>query len=102
VLGFLESESPLFAILVCVATSLDISRAIAAVAPTDSADMDAVNAATFQGLNQTQDYFTVLDEVSKYNVHLNYVERLWAVRISLSPPNPNSNSLHPLVPNRPC
>jgi methylsterol monooxygenase len=40
--------------------------------------MDAVNAATFQGLNQTQDYFTVLDEVSKYNVHLNYVERLWA------------------------
>lgn len=31
--------------------------------------------------NQTQDYFTVLEEVTKYNVHLNYLERLWAVRL---------------------
>ncbi len=33
------------------------------------------------------DYFTVLEEVSKYNVHLNAVERLWAVRISPSLPS---------------
>jgi methylsterol monooxygenase len=39
--------------------------------------MDVVNA-TVQGLNQTQDYFTVFDEVSKLNVHLNIIERLWA------------------------
>lgn len=31
--------------------------------------------------NQTQDYFTVLDTVTKYNVQLNFLERLWAVRL---------------------
>ena len=39
--------------------------------------------ATASAFNQTQDYFGVLEEVSKYNVHLNYFERLWAV---CSPP----------------
>ncbi len=29
--------------------------------------------------NQTQGYFTVLEEVGKYNVQLNVFERLWAV-----------------------
>ena len=41
--------------------------------------------ATASALNQTQGYFTVLDEVAKYNVHLNYFERLWAVRSLPSP-----------------
>lgn len=36
--------------------------------------------ATFTALNQTQGYFNVLEEVGKYNVQLNYFERLWAVR----------------------
>ena len=36
--------------------------------------------ATVSALNQTQDYFGVLEEVTKYNVHLNYGEKLWAVR----------------------
>lgn len=35
--------------------------------------------ATASAFNQTQDYFGVLEEVSKYNVHLNYFEKLWAV-----------------------
>lgn len=42
--------------------------------------------ATASALNQTQDYFTVFDEVSKYNVHLNVFERLWAVRPTISLP----------------
>lgn len=29
--------------------------------------------------NHTQPYFSVFEEVSKYNVQLNYFERLWAV-----------------------
>lgn len=33
--------------------------------------------------NHTQPYFSVLEEVSKYNVQLNYFERLWAVRSHL-------------------
>jgi hypothetical protein len=36
--------------------------------------------ATVGAVNQTQDYFSVFEEVSKYNVNLNYAERLWAVR----------------------
>lgn len=38
--------------------------------------------------NQTKDYFVVLEEVSKYNVQLNFLEKLWAVcrSDSLSPP----------------
>jgi len=37
--------------------------------------------------NVTTDYMSVFEEVSKYNVHLNIVERLWAVRaILLSTP----------------
>ncbi|KJK80177.1 hypothetical protein H634G_04416 [Metarhizium anisopliae BRIP 53293] len=39
--------------------------------------MDLVNS-TVGALNQTQDYFSVFEEVSKYNVNLNYFERLWA------------------------
>ncbi|KAM0484368.1 hypothetical protein ACHAPE_000548 [Trichoderma viride] len=39
--------------------------------------MDVANA-TFGALNQTQTYFNVLEEVGKYNVHLNLFERLWA------------------------
>ncbi|KKA27670.1 hypothetical protein TD95_001240 [Thielaviopsis punctulata] len=35
------------------------------------------NATSF-ALNQTQTYMTIVDEVSKYNVQLSYVERLWA------------------------
>lgn len=36
------------------------------------------------GLNATgQDYFGVYDEISKYNVQLNTLERLWAVRFSM-------------------
>lgn len=41
--------------------------------------------ATTGAFNQTQDYFGVLEEVSKYNVHLNYPEKLWAVRPRPSP-----------------
>lgn len=52
--------------------------------------------ATFSALNQTQGYLNVLEEVGKYNVHLNYFERLWAVRLfHLSPKttrNPNTNN----------
>ncbi|CAJ0549253.1 Ff.00g028660.m01.CDS01 [Fusarium sp. VM40] len=40
--------------------------------------MDALNATTFAAFNQTKDYFVVLEEVSKYNVQLNIVEKLWA------------------------
>ncbi|KAF4424876.1 methylsterol monooxygenase [Fusarium acutatum] len=40
--------------------------------------MDALNATTFASYNQTKDYFVVLEEVSKYNVQLNIVEKLWA------------------------
>ncbi|KAJ4270362.1 C-4 sterol methyl oxidase [Fusarium torreyae] len=40
--------------------------------------MDALNATTFASFNQTKDYFVVLEEVSKYNVQLNFVEKLWA------------------------
>ncbi|EGU89384.1 C-4 sterol methyl oxidase [Fusarium odoratissimum] len=40
--------------------------------------MDALNATTFASFNQTKDYFVVLEEVSKYNVQLNIVEKLWA------------------------
>ncbi|KAI1015160.1 hypothetical protein LB503_003528, partial [Fusarium chuoi] len=36
------------------------------------------NATTFASFNQTKDYFVVLEEVSKYNVQLNIVEKLWA------------------------
>jgi len=36
--------------------------------------------ATAAAFNQSQDYFTVLDEVTKLNVQLNTAERLWAVR----------------------
>lgn len=41
--------------------------------------------ATASALNQTQDYFGVLEEVSKYNVHLGYFEKLWAVCTALIP-----------------
>ncbi|KAF5022347.1 hypothetical protein F66182_5596 [Fusarium sp. NRRL 66182] len=40
--------------------------------------MDALNATTFASFNQTKDYFVVLEEVSKYNVQLNILEKLWA------------------------
>ncbi|KAF4960013.1 hypothetical protein FGADI_1287 [Fusarium gaditjirri] len=40
--------------------------------------MDALNATTFASFNQTKDYLVVLEEVSKYNVQLNIVEKLWA------------------------
>ncbi|RGP75698.1 methylsterol monooxygenase [Fusarium longipes] len=40
--------------------------------------MDALNATTFASFNQTSDYFGVLEEVSKYNVQLSMVEKLWA------------------------
>ncbi|RBR17615.1 uncharacterized protein FIESC28_06439 [Fusarium coffeatum] len=40
--------------------------------------MDALNATTFASFNQTKDYFVVLEEVSKYNVQLNFAEKLWA------------------------
>ncbi|KAF4985513.1 hypothetical protein FGRMN_11181 [Fusarium graminum] len=40
--------------------------------------MDALNATTFAAFNQTNDYFGVLEEVSKYNVQLNILEKLWA------------------------
>ncbi|KAH6979446.1 fatty acid hydroxylase superfamily-domain-containing protein [Fusarium venenatum] len=36
------------------------------------------NATSFASFNQTKDYFVVLEEVSKYNVQLNMVEKLWA------------------------
>ncbi len=35
--------------------------------------------ATIHAANQTLDYSTVLQEVSKHSIHLNYFERLWAV-----------------------
>lgn len=35
--------------------------------------------ATIHAANQTQDYFTVLQQVAKHSIHLNYAERLWAV-----------------------
>jgi methylsterol monooxygenase len=35
---------------------------------------------TLNALNQTQGYFEVLEEVTKYNVQLSYLEKLWAVR----------------------
>ncbi|KAK3339367.1 hypothetical protein B0H65DRAFT_511589 [Neurospora tetraspora] len=38
----------------------------------------AVLNATVAGLSSTDTYFTVLEEVSKYNVQLNYAEKLWA------------------------
>ncbi|KAK4450122.1 methylsterol monooxygenase [Podospora aff. communis PSN243] len=34
--------------------------------------------ATITGLNATVSYSSVLEEVAKYNVHLNWAERLWA------------------------
>ncbi|KLP12838.1 putative C-4 methyl sterol oxidase [Fusarium fujikuroi] len=46
--------------------------------------MDALNATTFASFNQTKDYFVVLEEVSKYNVQLNIVEKLWAACSSTS------------------
>ncbi|VUC23137.1 unnamed protein product [Clonostachys rosea] len=39
--------------------------------------MEAVTG-TVNALNQTQGYFEVLEEVTKYNVQLNYLEKLWA------------------------
>jgi hypothetical protein len=61
----------------------------------DSADIDGLeneethwlttladrNATTW-GLNHTETYFGVFEEVSKYQVQLSLVERLWAVRIN--------------------
>ncbi|KAK3951268.1 hypothetical protein QBC32DRAFT_315062 [Pseudoneurospora amorphoporcata] len=38
----------------------------------------AVLNATVAGLSSTDTYFTVLEEVSKYNVQLSYAEKLWA------------------------
>jgi hypothetical protein len=35
---------------------------------------------TIAGLSSTASITTVFEEVSKYNVHLNVFERLWAVR----------------------
>ena len=44
------------------------------------------------GFNATgQDYFGVYDEISKYNVQLNTVERLWAVCL------PFPNKLEPTI-----
>jgi hypothetical protein len=38
------------------------------------------------GLNSTLvSYQTVLEEVSKYNVHLNLAEKLWAVCLTITP-----------------
>jgi methylsterol monooxygenase len=34
--------------------------------------------ATVSGLNTTNTYYEILEEVAKYNVQLNWVERLWA------------------------
>jgi len=42
--------------------------------------MSALSNATASALNNTQDYFSVLENVSNLNVGLNYFERLWAVR----------------------
>lgn len=39
--------------------------------------------------NQTSDYLTVFEEVSKYNVQLNILEKLWAVRPPRTIPDPN-------------
>ncbi|KAM5368668.1 hypothetical protein ACJZ2D_009440 [Fusarium nematophilum] len=39
--------------------------------------MDMLNG-TMKAFNQTNDYFVVFEEVSKYNVQLNFVEKLWA------------------------
>ncbi|EON96620.1 putative c-4 sterol methyl oxidase protein [Phaeoacremonium minimum UCRPA7] len=39
--------------------------------------MEAINS-TIAGLNTTADFSSVFEEVSKYNVQLNVVERLWA------------------------
>lgn len=49
--------------------------------------------ATIGALNQTQDYFGVLEEVTKYNIHLNYGEKLWAVRLPALPTAPLDPSL---------
>jgi methylsterol monooxygenase len=40
--------------------------------------MDTVNASFGFAANQTQNYLTAFEEVSKYNVNLSYPERLWA------------------------
>ncbi|KAK4193861.1 fatty acid hydroxylase superfamily-domain-containing protein [Podospora australis] len=45
--------------------------------PTMATTYAALNQ-TIAGLASTASYATVFDEVSKYNVHLNIVERLWA------------------------
>ena len=34
---------------------------------------------THFGFNSTADYYTIFEDVSKYNVQLNVLERLWAV-----------------------
>ena len=49
--------------------------------------------ATVAGLSSTDTYFTVLEEVSKYNVQLSYVEKLWAVR-GLCNPSRNTGTNH--------
>jgi hypothetical protein len=46
--------------------------------------MDTVNASFGFAANQTQNYLTAFEEVSKYNVNLSYPERLWAVCLASS------------------
>lgn len=43
---------------------------------------------TIAGLSSTASYTNVFEEVSKYNVHLNLAERLWAVRTILATDRP--------------
>lgn len=48
--------------------------------PTRSSTLSSLNSTITSSLNSTTpaDYYTVFEEVSKINVHLNIAERLWA------------------------
>lgn len=48
-----------------------------------SANAPISSNATVQAVNQTQDYFSVFEEVSKNSIHLNIFERLWVVRTTI-------------------
>ena len=54
----------------------------------DQTDTIACRNTTISGLTSTASITTVFEEVSKYNVHLNIFERLWAVRATPVPFGP--------------
>ena len=62
---------------------------------TDQTDTGAPRNTTIAGLTSTASITTVFEEVSKYNVHLNIFERLWAVRATPEPVGPRPSQEQP-------